>query len=293
MSAPQAAGALVKRTFETFASFRDSVVSGADPEAVHDMRVAARRLRVALAGFEPYLPKGTNKLRKRVQRAARRLGAVRDLDVASIHAESVALEGEQLETRHELVTQLIEMREARLKRLKRCLERLPWTTMEERVRATADPESNEDTPLIQAVAPKLVRRAYSVAMVSADSATADPSPVRVHTLRKKLKNLRYTLEFVSDLYGSAKAPIKQLEGVQDLLGARQDAISFNAIFGSLGKEKSLSKSARSMARNWAAEERAKVAELTKRLPDAISEIRGPAWVRLWQELDHAESPAAS
>src|SRR5690606_30776478 len=55
---------------------------GDDPEAVHDMRVATRRLRAALRVFGPYYDPGViHPLDRGLRRAGRALGAVRDLDV--------------------------------------------------------------------------------------------------------------------------------------------------------------------------------------------------------------------
>jgi hypothetical protein len=53
------------------------VVAGDDPEAVHKMRVATRRLRV----FEDLLPLSATDLRRELKWLAGTLGAVRDLDV--------------------------------------------------------------------------------------------------------------------------------------------------------------------------------------------------------------------
>ncbi len=53
-----------------------------DPEGVHDMRVAIRRLRGALEPAEPfYPPKGYKRAVRRVKTLARALGLVRDADV--------------------------------------------------------------------------------------------------------------------------------------------------------------------------------------------------------------------
>lgn len=56
--------------------------AGDDPEALHDMRVASRRLRAALSVFSQVYPEKTFKpLEKQVARVTDALGAVRDADV--------------------------------------------------------------------------------------------------------------------------------------------------------------------------------------------------------------------
>ena len=53
-----------------------------DPDGIHDMRVASRRLRVTLTEHTKVLAKAqTNKFGKRVRRITRALGKPRELDV--------------------------------------------------------------------------------------------------------------------------------------------------------------------------------------------------------------------
>ena len=54
---------------------------GEDPEELHDMRVATRRMRAALALFAGVLPVRAQVFREELGWLARMLGAVRDLDV--------------------------------------------------------------------------------------------------------------------------------------------------------------------------------------------------------------------
>ena len=54
---------------------------GEDPEELHDMRVATRRLRAALSMFEAVLPVRAQVFREELGWLARLLGTVRDLDV--------------------------------------------------------------------------------------------------------------------------------------------------------------------------------------------------------------------
>ncbi|HEY7631061.1 MAG TPA: CHAD domain-containing protein [Thermoleophilaceae bacterium] len=69
------------RTREIF-SFSDGVLDTSNPERVHDMRVATRRLRAALEIFAPCFPKAEHKaLLKEVKKLADALGERRDPDV--------------------------------------------------------------------------------------------------------------------------------------------------------------------------------------------------------------------
>lgn len=63
--------------------WRKTALDWSDPEGVHSMRVASRRLRSALRDFQPYLPKQSfNSELKHLKSVADALGEVRDSDVA-------------------------------------------------------------------------------------------------------------------------------------------------------------------------------------------------------------------
>ena len=61
-------------------ALREHALNWNDPEGVHDMRVASRRLRSALSDFKPYLRRGSIPI-SRLKAIANSLGAVRDEDV--------------------------------------------------------------------------------------------------------------------------------------------------------------------------------------------------------------------
>jgi CHAD domain-containing protein len=78
--------------------FRSAALDWSDPEGVHSMRVASRRLRSALRDFTPYLHKRRlSSVLKSLRDIADALGEVRDQDVAIL-----ALEKLQTHTPHEV-----------------------------------------------------------------------------------------------------------------------------------------------------------------------------------------------
>ncbi len=92
-SVPAAEGALVvlRTRLDEMLSFRDAALDWSDPEGVHDMRVATRRLRSITKDFGRYLPKvSLKKFRREVKRLADALGEVRDEDVALAAIEESA-----------------------------------------------------------------------------------------------------------------------------------------------------------------------------------------------------------
>jgi len=84
-SAPESIEQLTKRIFTELHQailLHESGSLDGDVEAIHDMRVAVRRLRVALSNFAACVPKQVRKrLRLRSENLALALGNVRDLDV--------------------------------------------------------------------------------------------------------------------------------------------------------------------------------------------------------------------
>jgi CHAD domain-containing protein len=69
--------------FDELLEYRRAALNFDDPEGVHSMRVASRRLRSALRDFSPYIKKrGLTTTLKKIKAVADALGDVRDEDVA-------------------------------------------------------------------------------------------------------------------------------------------------------------------------------------------------------------------
>lgn len=74
--------ALALQQLDRFMSLEPKVLRGEDPEAIHDMRVASRRLQQFLdLIYPPPAPREVRRLRRRIQRCRRALGEVRNCDV--------------------------------------------------------------------------------------------------------------------------------------------------------------------------------------------------------------------
>ena len=79
--------------YEAMRDHEEGTISGEDPEGLHDMRVATRRMRAALRIAEPYLSgKAVARVGRDLRQVARALGAVRDLDVLIEHARQFRYE---------------------------------------------------------------------------------------------------------------------------------------------------------------------------------------------------------
>jgi CHAD domain-containing protein len=106
--------------------WRDVALDWTDPEGVHSMRVASRRLRSTLRDFTPFLHKRPlNSSAKKLKRVADALGDVRDLDVALLALAEIKAEtppplvdglGEFLQTKESLREQAREQLKAVLEK---------------------------------------------------------------------------------------------------------------------------------------------------------------------------------
>src|SRR5207247_11164456 len=81
MTLGEVAFATLRMHFGAFLAREHGARLGENPEEVHDMRVASRRLRAAIKFFHDALPPETAWLRREAGWIASSLGEVRDLDV--------------------------------------------------------------------------------------------------------------------------------------------------------------------------------------------------------------------
>ena len=213
---------------------------GKDIEALHDMRVATRRMRAAYQISADYLDeKELAPFLKSIRRTARILGAVRDLDVFWEKAEhylKTLPEGQQTGldalqaiwsvrhkvTRAELLNYLDGAKYQRFKeKFARFLQQpnagaLPLTTK----KSVPRPHCLRDIIPI-AIYQRLAEvQAYN-AIVAAPQASAET----LHQLRIACKGLRYTLEFFQEGLGAeAKEVVQHIKTLQNHLGDLQDAV---------------------------------------------------------------------
>jgi len=203
---------------------------GEDIEALHDMRVAVRRMRAALRLYRQHLPARVLGLVPSLRWLGLVLGDVRDLDV---HRADVTAWREQLEAVDRDALDALDMqletswRSAR-RRLLRALDSRRYERLVERVQRVlvAGPGRRPTVgrePILSIV-PELIegrlrRVTKCAARVHKDSPAAD-----YHEVRIRCKALRYALEFHAELLGTRAARmIAELKRVQDVLGDHQDA----------------------------------------------------------------------
>ena len=205
---------------------------GLDPEGVHKMRVATRRLRSALRAFKKVLPASIRSFNREFKWLAAALGGVRDLDVArgnlphflsEIPPEDAAhmndyqqfLADQWQEERRRLLACLTSPRYGRLKTgFAQSVERGPSVRTMETLGSITIGDAAQ--LLIGKRYRGVLRRGREITSVSGDES--------LHALRIQCKRLRYLLEFFRPTYGELlKAETARLKKLQDVLGDFQDA----------------------------------------------------------------------
>jgi CHAD domain-containing protein len=215
---------------ETIEANRPGVIEDADPEQLHDLRIALRRTRSLLTETKGVLPRDVRRQHRRAfARLGRQTGPVRDLDVFQgvwqrevrrLHLDGdagVAKVSWELEARraaaHGELSRLLASDEVRgeLDRWRRWL---------------VDPHVEVDAGTrLGPVAAQRIERAQDRLLRDGRAVTAASPANRLHDLRKDAKRLRYLIEAFGSLLDrdGRKAFVGQLQELQDNLGAHQDA----------------------------------------------------------------------
>ena len=196
-----------------------------DVQAVHQARVATRRIREAL----PLVARGrTGKsLKKSVRKLTRALGPVRELDVALMNLDQLRNSGDVSEAAIARLRQLITEERQRVgAEMVRLISHFNLEKFQKKaVEAVAHgPEASgrRDPRRVAAALGRAARRAEGL-RAAIDNAAGIYLPDRLHQVRITVKKLRYALEIAQDLSGSrATMRVRTLKRVQDLLGRMHD-----------------------------------------------------------------------
>jgi len=230
---------------------REPGVRRDQPDSVHKMRVATRRLRSGLATFKPLVdPAVADHLRTELKWLAEALGEARDAEV--MRDRLAALAGDQ---HHEIgsarvATELEERLAARyaeghahvlevlgsgrylalLDSLDLLVSSPPWT---DKAAAPA-----------RKVLPKRIRRERKRLTRRAKLATKAPteadSDIALHEVRKVAKRLRYACEALAPTFGQRATDLaRAAEHLQEVLGDHQDSVESRRVLRDLAARTSL------------------------------------------------------
>ena len=213
--------------------------AGRSVEGLHQLRVALRRLEVALKGFgEEFRQEWLGDLRSRAKILSSRLGPARDLDVFITQLLDVPAEEGDREAFANLRLRMEEMRDKAWKQAVDCITGTDFALFVDDVAALAHSRlpMAPDTRLNR-VAARLLDRQQKRAVKRGRKARSGEEG-DLHRLRIALKKLRYTAEFLSPLYSKEKVRryVKKLRGLQEQLGAINDIAHVRASMTTLLRE---------------------------------------------------------
>lgn len=213
----------------------DLAVRTEQPEGVHDLRVACRRLRSILAAFRPVLDREhTDPLRAELKWVGTQLSGARDAEVALSHLRElvavqppelvlgpVAARLQQTEVKDHVAGARRVTRTLTDRRYLRLLDALDALLVEPpATELAAAPAREQLTDAVRRSAKRL-RRAVDAAR-EAEGAERHEC---LHEVRKAAKRVRYTAEVAEAEVGDpATALVAGTRQVQDLLGAAQDTV---------------------------------------------------------------------
>jgi CHAD domain-containing protein len=199
--------------------------AGHDPEHLHEMRVAVRRLRAILrASRALFDPVWVDRLRGELDWLGGSLGLVRDLDVlyAYLRPRLNALEGAEDRAGQRVLRRLSADRTRARAALNEALDgpRYPRILEQLETFLSRPPASEADVSLPDVAATEWKRLRKAVQKLP-----GRPSADELHAVRIKVKRARYAAELARAAAGErGKRFIHQAKKLQDILGDLQDAV---------------------------------------------------------------------
>jgi CHAD domain-containing protein len=262
---------------------------GEDIEALHQMRVAMRRIRAGLDMFVEVLPVRAKRLRAELGWVAGLLGEVRDLDIQLGRFDDWTEEmpGDHREALDELADLLagnrVTARQALLEALdSRRYERLVSGLVAMLAQGPSARSAAGRAPAVAAL-PALIGARHRAAGKAARRAKRTGLATDYHRLRIRCKRLRYALEFGSGLYeGELKGFVRHLTRLQDALGSMQDAEVASSrlqVIALTDEGAALSRATIFAMGGVAARYRSEAEQLLAEMPELVQLLKGKEWKR--------------
>jgi CHAD domain-containing protein len=200
---------------------------GRDPEELHQMRVATRRLRAFLRAARPMLDEEwAESLRTEVGWLGSVLGPVRDLDVLleHLHSDASGLEPKERRALRRIFRRLEQERADDRSAMLAALQTDRYLALLDRLEAAAEApvfvEGAEEMSLRNIAADEFKRLRKAVRGLETEPADDD-----LHEIRIRGKRARYAAELAEPVVGKpATRFIREAKALQDVLGEHQDAV---------------------------------------------------------------------
>jgi CHAD domain-containing protein len=223
---------ILGRLLETLRANVDGVLADVDVEFLHDLRVATRRTRSALAQIKGVLPgQELERFTPEFKWLGTVTGPCRDLDVYLVEMEGFRRQLEDdtgvLDPLQELLERARQQAHLEVcsalesRRFQRLLD--GWAEFLESPISDTEDTPNADLP-ISNVADERILKAYRRMVKRGSKLGFDPPAEALHRLRIDAKKLRYLLEFFAALYPKKTIArlVRELKQLQDILGGFND-----------------------------------------------------------------------
>lgn len=221
--------------FKELRDWREAALNWSDPEGVHSMRVASRRLRSALRDFMPYVRKRSlSPVVKPLRRIADALGEVRDEDVAILALEEIQAHAppalsdalkQFIETRKQLREQA--RAELTLMLEENELNKLETDFIAAVEAATAPSERNhkhaKPEPSFAELSEAIIRARLKESEKRSNGLFKPRDADALHEMRIAVKRLRYAIELFRECWPRSMATYaKRAARIQTALGDLHD-----------------------------------------------------------------------
>ena len=237
MTAAHAFQHIVQTCLRHFRRNEDLMIKGPKPDALHQARVALRRLRSAFSIFEALLVDDVSaQLNDEVRWLAAELGEARNLDVMLERAPPGELR-DRLEAAHLLAYARVNqvLMSSRVRRL--MLNLAQWTASGTWL-AESSNRDIRDQPSREFASAALDRFRHKVKKHGRDLAAAEDEAR--HKVRREAKKLRYAAEFFTALFDRKRERrqykhfVAVMEALQEQLGALNDMAAASDVLTTLG-----------------------------------------------------------
>jgi len=222
----EAVRAIHRSLIDTVVANEPGVRQALDPECLHDLRIAVRRGRSALAQInDVFAADAVAHLKAELKWLQTTTGPVRDLDVYLLKMDEYRADLPESVCQHldSLDTYLHNHHAIEQRRLVSALDSERYRTLLQEWRALIAPDrpvhpgcANAERPIVELAAER-IWRTYRRVRKNGDAITAESPDEVLHALRIECKKLRYLLEFFTSLFGDRRtlrlvAPLKVLQG---------------------------------------------------------------------------------
>ncbi len=228
-SARGLAFAELRRQLEAWDRHEPGTRLGADPEELHQMRVAVRRMDAILGLCKQQLPKELVHARRAAKSLLRTLGAARDFDVqlAELDRYCASLSAAECPAAAPLRARLeADRAQARVQLIRTLDSEVTRHWLQTLRDGSSGPAASSGAGATPAavVIPERIQKRYRKLRKDVRRLTAKSPMEKYHVVRRRAKLLRYALEPSAYLFGKpAEEMLKALRRLQDGLGAHQDA----------------------------------------------------------------------